>query len=124
MAHGCRILRPGPLELWRGGARVQLPAAKATTRIAFLALQEEAVPRGRLAALLWDAPEATARQRLRQELYRFQRRPLGSFLQSYRKAVRLMASRATRPASAPRSSAASGSRCYAFCEVLSWTALH
>ncbi|ADR36265.1 transcriptional regulator, SARP family [Oceanithermus profundus DSM 14977] len=89
MAHGCRILLLGPPELWCGGARVHLPTARATALIAFLALQEEAVPRGRLAALLWDAPEATARHRLRQELYRLQRGPLGSFLQSDRKAVRL-----------------------------------
>jgi len=87
VAHGCRFLLLGPPELWCAGERVRLPTARSTGLLAYLVLQAEAQPRSRLAALLWDAPDAVARHRLRQELYRLQKSPLEPHLQSSREVV-------------------------------------
>lgn len=70
-------------ELWRP------PTARAFVIAAFLAYKNKAVSRETLMTFLWDAPEKTARHRLRQEIYRLHHSPLGPFIESERATLRL-----------------------------------
>ncbi len=83
------MLLLGPPELWCAGVRVHLPTLRSLALVAYLTLHPGPQPRHKLAALLWDAPDKTARHRLRQELYRLQKTPLKGHLRVEREQVGL-----------------------------------
>ena len=83
------LLLLGPLEIRLGGRPVTGLTRKGSALLAYLALAERPVARPHLAAVLWDAPEATARRNLRQELYRLRRTPAGPHLTEDAEGLRL-----------------------------------
>jgi DNA-binding SARP family transcriptional activator len=87
VASKCKVLLLGPPLVRCGGGDWYPPTQRAMALLAYLANRGRGERRERLMSLLWDAPEQTARHRLRQELYRLHGGPLGEYLQSDRENI-------------------------------------
>ena len=87
MAGECRLLLLGPPRVVCGEEVWTLPTSRGLALFAYLAGRPEGERRNRLAYLLWNAPEQTARHRLRQELYRLRGTPIEKYIRSDRERV-------------------------------------